>query len=169
MLQPICSAVFTLACFRACASVLTHMKSTPSMPAVTMCATALPPPPPTPITLMTALWLYASISSNMLLLLERIKGWLSLRSHVCQLQNLSASKITLEPGTHALEHRLAVGAERMPAACGHQVVAREQQQSHAGRVNRIPYHVGEPGDRLRDAEAHRHVEHFLGELDRAFH
>jgi hypothetical protein len=24
----------------------------------------LPPPPPTPITLITALWLYASISSN---------------------------------------------------------------------------------------------------------
>jgi hypothetical protein len=27
-----------------------------------MCATALPPPPPTPITLITALWLCASIS-----------------------------------------------------------------------------------------------------------
>ena len=73
MLQPICSAVFTLACFSACESVLMHMNSTPSMPAVTMCATALPPPPPTPITLMTALWLYASISSNMLSLLTQIQ------------------------------------------------------------------------------------------------
>jgi hypothetical protein len=64
MLHPICSAVFTFACFRACASVLMHMNSTPSIPLVTMWATAFPPPPPTPITLMTALWLYASISSN---------------------------------------------------------------------------------------------------------
>jgi hypothetical protein len=32
--------------------------------AATMCETALPPPPPTPMTLMTALWLYASMSSN---------------------------------------------------------------------------------------------------------
>src|SRR4029077_7820218 len=73
MLQPICSAVLTLACFSAWLSVLMHMNSTPSMPAVTMCATALPPPPPTPITLMIALWLYASISSNMLSLLTQIQ------------------------------------------------------------------------------------------------
>ena len=55
MLQPICSAVRTLECLSACASVLMQMKSTPSSPACTMCETALPPPPPTPITLMTAL------------------------------------------------------------------------------------------------------------------
>jgi hypothetical protein len=55
------------------------MKSTPSMPVVTMCATALPPPPPTPITLITALWLYASISSN-------IAGSLDPRSGLCELQ-----------------------------------------------------------------------------------
>ena len=57
MLVPICRAVLTLECFNACASVLMHMNSTPSIPLVTMCATALPPPPPTPITLITALWL----------------------------------------------------------------------------------------------------------------
>ena len=55
MLQPICSAVRTLPCLSACASVLMQMKSTPSRPACTMCETALPPPPPTPSTLMTAL------------------------------------------------------------------------------------------------------------------
>src|SRR6202043_3057235 len=89
MLQPICSAVFTLACFSACESVLTHMNSTPSMPAWTMCATALPPPPPTPITLMTALWLYASISSNMAIAPYRnTNGWLERRSSLCQLQKL---------------------------------------------------------------------------------
>jgi hypothetical protein len=32
-----------------------------------MCVTALPPPPPTPMTLITALWLYASISSNIVI------------------------------------------------------------------------------------------------------
>jgi hypothetical protein len=55
MLQPICSAVRTFECFNACASVLMQMKSTPSSPAWTMCDTALPPPPPTPNTLMMAL------------------------------------------------------------------------------------------------------------------
>jgi hypothetical protein len=29
-----------------------------------MCATALPPPPPMPSTLMIAVWLYPSINSN---------------------------------------------------------------------------------------------------------
>jgi hypothetical protein len=57
MLQPICSAVFTFECLSACASVLMHRNSTPSMPLWTMCATALPPPPPTPMTLITAFWL----------------------------------------------------------------------------------------------------------------
>ena len=57
MLLPICSAVLTLEALSACASVLMQMKSTPSIPEVTMCETALPPPPPTPMTLITALWL----------------------------------------------------------------------------------------------------------------
>jgi hypothetical protein len=38
----------------ACASVLATMNSTPSMLAASMCSMALPPPPPTPITLITA-------------------------------------------------------------------------------------------------------------------
>ena len=45
---------FTCECLSACASVFTQMNSTPSMPLFVMWATALPPPPPTPITLMTA-------------------------------------------------------------------------------------------------------------------
>ena len=65
MPEPICSVVLTEECLSACASVLMHMNSTPSMPLCTICATALPPPPPMPSTLMTALWLYASMSSNM--------------------------------------------------------------------------------------------------------
>ena len=54
MFEPICRLVFTRECLSACASVLTQMKSTPSIPELTMCVTALPPPPPTPTTLMTA-------------------------------------------------------------------------------------------------------------------
>ncbi len=65
MLQPICSEVFTCECLSACASVFTQMNSTPSMPLFAMCDTALPPPPPTPITLITAVWLKLSINSNM--------------------------------------------------------------------------------------------------------
>jgi hypothetical protein len=65
MLQPICSEVFTCECLSACASVFTQMNSTPSMPHFAMWDTALPPPPPTPITLITAVWLNESISSNM--------------------------------------------------------------------------------------------------------
>ena len=64
MLQPICRPTFTLECLSACASVLTQMKSTPSIPAEIMCATALPPPPPTPITLITAPWFSVSASTN---------------------------------------------------------------------------------------------------------
>ena len=44
-------------------SVLTQTNSTPSTALATMCSTALPPPPPTPITRMTALlefWTYSN-------------------------------------------------------------------------------------------------------------
>jgi hypothetical protein len=51
----------------ACESVLAQMNSTPSTLELTMCATALPPPPPTPITLMTAFGAVRSTSSNIML------------------------------------------------------------------------------------------------------
>ncbi len=51
---PSWSVVFAEVLRSACASVLAQMKSTPSTSADTMCWTALPPPPPTPITLITA-------------------------------------------------------------------------------------------------------------------
>src|SRR5471032_593516 len=91
MLQPICSDVRTFECFSACASVLMQMKSTPSSPACTMCETALPPPPPTPSTLITAFWLYVSISSN-----------------IPSLLNLSTvnSEIALKPSLHSLKNVL---------------------------------------------------------------
>ena len=65
MLWPMCSTVWACMAFSACASVLAQMKSTPSMPELTMCWTALLPPPPTPTSLMTGASLIESTSSNM--------------------------------------------------------------------------------------------------------
>src|SRR4029077_1876103 len=116
MLQPICRAVRTLECFSACASVFIQMKSTPSRPAWTMCETALPPPPPTPSTLMTALWLKVSISSN-----------------IPDLLHVLLSKIALKPGPHTLKQILhAAGQQRRIAARRLQIGFREQQEAHAG-------------------------------------
>ena len=47
----------------ACASVLAQTKSTPCTPSSIMCSTALPPPPPTPITLICVPMLNSSIIS----------------------------------------------------------------------------------------------------------
>ena len=57
MFEPICSVVLTFDFFSTCASVFRQMNSTPSMPVLSMWSTALQPAPPTPSTLMTALWL----------------------------------------------------------------------------------------------------------------
>ncbi len=62
---PSWSTVLAATRLSAWASVLAQMNSTPSMLLSTMWLTALPPPPPTPITLMTALLEGAlSTSSN---------------------------------------------------------------------------------------------------------
>ena len=58
--RPRVSAVPSWSCVRAFerlsawASVLAQMKSTPDRPLMIMCSTALPPHPPTPMTLMIA-------------------------------------------------------------------------------------------------------------------
>ncbi|AAZ25227.1 hypothetical protein CPS_4460 [Colwellia psychrerythraea 34H] len=51
----------------ACESVFAVTNSTPSIVCETMCSTALPPPPPTPITLIIASSLWSSINSNIFL------------------------------------------------------------------------------------------------------
>ena len=68
MSPPSCSAVLATISDSACASVLAQIKSTPSTLFSIMCLTAFPPPPPTPITLITAFDGILSISSNMVLL-----------------------------------------------------------------------------------------------------
>src|SRR6185503_6311735 len=156
MLQPICRPVFTLAHLSACASVFAQMKSTPSIPARTMCATALPPPPPIPSTLMTAVWLYPSISSNIV----RFSSSRVIRE---------ALEILLKPRLHAFvgvtdtefgRSRLCFGLLRLFAV---------EQQPDSRRMNRVAHDVRETFDELRHAQAHRHVEHFFRELDGAFH
>ena len=52
--EPSCSCVRAVERFSACASVFAQMNSTPDRPRSIMCSTALPPQPPTPMTLMTA-------------------------------------------------------------------------------------------------------------------
>ena len=59
---PNCKTVQSSRFFNACASVLAQIKSTPPIFAFIMCLTALPPPPPTPITLIFALSGHASIN-----------------------------------------------------------------------------------------------------------
>src|SRR5260221_2641479 len=157
MLLPICSDVLTLEALSACASVLMQMKSTPSMPVAPMWVTALPPPPPTPMTLITALWLYASMSSNM-----------SVSSRIGRL-NDRKSEMTLKPALHAVERTAHAAAEQRPARRGRRVLARVQQQAHGGRVDRVLHGVGEPADLAGHPQAHRHVEDLLGHVDGPFH
>ena len=52
--SPIWSLISALERSRACASVLAQMKETPFRPAMIMFCTALPPPPPTPMTFIFA-------------------------------------------------------------------------------------------------------------------
>src|SRR6185369_2959496 len=210
MLQPICRPTFTFECLSACASVLMQMKSTPSIPAEIMCATALPPPPPTPITLITAPWFSVSASTNIVSPLDvcetsgqahlatrcgfgcaqrtqsRSQPKTSDGSHVSHVGHEGSvasgprdprdshgpsslpSEISFEPCVHSIPHALG-RAERLAAAAAQIVLAAVQQQADAGRMNRIAHDVDQPGDVLRNAEPHRHVEDFFGELHGAFH
>ncbi len=60
---PSCTSVPALLRCKACASVLAQMNSTPCTPCEIMCSTALPPPPPTPMTLICVPWSNSSIIS----------------------------------------------------------------------------------------------------------
>src|SRR5262245_20178622 len=183
MLQPICRPTFTFECFSACASVLMQMKSTPSIPAEIMCATALPPPPPTPITLITAPWFSVSASTNIVSPLDvcETSGQsppfnslrLRLRSEdaieVAALRHpKSISKISFEPCVHSVPHALRV-SQRLAAAAAQVVLAAVEQQANSRRMHRIAHAVDQPGDVLRNAQPHRHVENFFRELHGAFH
>src|SRR2546430_8143728 len=93
-----------------------------------------------------------------------VQTWLSLLTGIQtvgweSLIALSASKVALEPGAHAVEHRFGVPAQGVPAMRGPNVVTRVEQQPHAGGENRVAHHVGKTLHGLRDAQAHRSEEH----------
>ena len=48
-------------------------------------------------------------------------------------------------------------------------LAAHQQQADAGGVHRIAHHFAQPADVLRNANAHRHLQHFFRKFDHAFH
>ena len=47
--------------------------------------------------------------------------------------------------------------------------AAREQQTDASGVHRVADHVAEPGDVLRHADTHRHMEQLFSEIDDAFH
>src|SRR5690242_11099926 len=104
---------------------------------------------------MTALWLYASINSNIFIALL--------------LLGLSASKVALEPRTHTVENRLRVAAQGAPATYGHSVVTGVEQEPYTRGKDRIAHDIHQALHRLGQAEANGHVENFLGKLDGALH
>ena len=100
---------------RACASVFAEMNSTPSRSSSIMRLTALPPAPPTPITLMRARFLGASSSSKI------IASSPFVGSFPVQLEKF------LEPGAHSRHHARSHGGGAF--ACIHEVVGPVQNES----------------------------------------
>ena len=161
------------------------MNSTPSTLALTMCATALPPPPPTPMTLMTAFGAIFSTSSNMchapcprcvmMLSIDRVAARFPSVLH--RLHASAPSRRTADVAQNSpryqflnfVQQRCPPCRSAAPDARGCSDLAAQQQQAHAGGVHRIADHFAQTGDVLRNADAHRHVQHFLGQLDHAFH
>src|SRR5512141_1793770 len=80
-----------------------------------------------------------------------------------------ALKIALEPGLHAVHDAARAARDLRTPPAADVVLAPEQQQADARRVYRVAYDVHEAAHALRQAEPHRRVEHFLGEIDDAFH
>src|SRR4026207_1337618 len=131
------------------ASVLTAMNSTPSTPWSIMWLTALPPAPPTPITLMIGPVTSLSTISNMLL-------------SPCRLE------IALKPLPHAPEH----GRERPALARKLSVLHLRgtfEKKPDRGGVARRARHVSEAALIPRQTQPHGHVEDLLAEFHHALH
>src|SRR3984893_14823300 len=169
----------------ACASVFAAMNSTPGSPFPIMCSTALPPHPPTPITLITAscgLWsmisnmmcsfscLIAKVNSNVYARAGWLVGCLSCttptwRGDVLHRRPHAISKIRLEP----LPHPFRDIAQAL-ALCARQFRAQElfspvEQQADRSGVAWTAHDVRQSADIRRDADAYGKVKHFLAQLD----
>src|SRR5215471_14048003 len=110
------------------------MNSTPVNWEFTMRPTALPPPPPSPITLILAICWNSSSSKS---------GW-SARSFI---QTLLSEGLA-EPGGHALEDgagaTTVVGLQDGPT--GGVAAKTVQGETHAGGVDGTAHHVGQAAD-----------------------
>src|ERR1700680_1571271 len=161
------------------------MNSTPGSPFPIMCSTALPPHPPTPITLISAscgLWsmisnmmcsfscLIAKVNSNVYARAGCLCGCSSCttstsREDVLHRRLRAISKIRLEP----LPHPFRDIAQAL-ALCARQLRAQElfltvEQQADGSGVTRAAHDVRQSADIRRNADAHRQVKHFLAQLD----
>src|SRR5690606_14652949 len=176
---PSCSTVGAVMFFCAWASVLAQMKSTPSTLLITMCSRALPPPPPTPMTLMTAFCGRLSINSNMVpspRVDTRLVSFVGFVSYCCSgFPVLPAPyfpagllKIPFEPPLD-LDQRRFPALFRMPATALGVMPAAIVQQADAGGVDRVAYHIRQALELLRYTQAHRHVEDLFRQLDSPFH
>src|SRR6266566_4574049 len=177
-LAPSCRMVLACDFLSACASVLALMNSTPSILADTMWSTALPPPPPTPITLITACWPNVSMSSNIVQSPSKLKILTNSPSPASRerargegIYLCTLLKIPLKPTSHSSDDSLQplrVLRRAFVRTAGAELGAVEHQP-YSSRKNRILDNALESADVLRNAQAHRHVEHFLGQIDHAFH
>src|SRR3546814_172781 len=150
------------------------MNSTPSTLLLTMWATALPPPPPTPTTLMLALGAIFSTSSKCAMSVSSYLVMCCCRYSCCQVLHrrrpvrFPLLKTRPVPVLQLVEERSrAAGGDHRAARVLD--LAAHQQQAHAAGVHRVVDHFAKAGHVLRDAHAHRHLQHFLGQFDHAFH
>src|SRR5262245_6304753 len=135
----------------ACASVLATMNSTPLRPTCTMRATALPPPPPTPITLMRA---PARTASSIVI---RSPG-------SCPSPLMPSYRSAIEPpyrtSEKPFEHAAQVpdhARERTARApeIGRAVPRGVQHQTDAVGIGRVGHMVGQAADARRRAAPNR--------------
>src|ERR1700682_1429283 len=160
------------------------MNSTPGSPFPIMCSTALPPQPPTPITLITAscgLWsmisnmmcsfscLIAKVNSNV----DACAGWhvgswcttSTSREDVLDRRPHAISKIRLEPLPHPFRDIAQALALRARQFRAQELLSPVEQQADRSGVARTAHHVRQSSGIRRDADAHGKVKHFLAQLD----
>src|SRR5271165_6397646 len=165
-LVPSCNCVRAVERLSACASVLAAMNSTPTTPLPIMCSIALPPQPPTPMTLITAscgLW---SIISNMCTpFLSGVNPAACSRLRPCL--ELRALEIRLEPLLHPPRHvgePAPLGTQQL---CAQKMLASVEQQTDRSRVARAAYDIGQAADVRRHSDTHRQMKDLLAQLDHA--
>src|SRR6266446_2710233 len=136
------------------------MNSTPATPFRIMWSTALPPAPPTPITLITVPLIVFSTTSNMLT---------SFRDEVKKAPACHALlKIALKPLAHPSRHlreRASLARDQAALRLHHAF----EQQANARGVARAAHYVRKRARVTGNAQPHRHVKNFFAQLHHALH